>query len=171
MATGDQVVMVHEIMPPATLFPAFGARVGGSTPAEQIPVWAFDAATIEYLDFYCVLQGYGGGGLTFTLPWMAATATTLVTRWGIAIRRVPDDTLDLDSSGDLIDADFNDVDCTAPTVSGEVAYDTITFTDGADMDNWANGELAIIRLRRNAAHANDTMAGDAQLIALVGKET
>lgn len=168
MASNDPVVSIVTIMPPQTLFAPLLRRAGGSTPAEAINVWAFDAATIEYLDFLCVLQGYGDGGLTFTLPWMAATATANETRWGAAIRRINADAEDIDVSHTY---DFNDVDDTAPTNSGETSYPTITFTDGVDMDSWADEELAIVRVRRNATHVNDDMAGDAQLWTLVGKET
>ena len=76
MASGDPVVHIDTIMPPATLFAVFGIRAGASTPAEQIPIYSFDAAADWYLDFYGRLVGYGGGGLTFTGTWMAATATT-----------------------------------------------------------------------------------------------
>lgn len=170
MASGDVVVLVSEVIPPATLFGVFSTRAGGSTPAEQVPIWYFDAATAWYLDFYCFLKGYAGGGLTFTIPWMAATATTGVSRFGLAIRRIQDDAEDLDTSQTY---DFNEVDATTANVSGEVAYDTITFTSGADMDSLANGEAFILRFYRNAAHANDTMAGNAQLLAsqLIGAET
>lgn len=168
MASGDPVVVIHQIMPPGATFAAYGVRVGGSTPAESVPYWAFDAATIEYLDFYCQLVKYAGGGLTFTLPWMSASATTGVTRWGIAIRRIQDDAEDLDTSQTY---DYNDVDDTTASATGELSYPTITFTNGADMDSWADGEYAIVRVRRNASHANDTMTGDSQLLTIWGKET
>lgn len=170
MASGDPVVQVLEIWPPQTLFAVIGRRAGGSAPAEGINVWAFDAATIWYLDFLCTLQGYGGGGLTFTIPWTAATATTGVCRLGIAIRRRL-----AGSGGDDSDTaktyDFNDADTTVAVNAGiEIATD-ITFTDGVDMDSWANNERALVRVRRNASHANDTMAGNAELWGLIGRET
>lgn len=168
MASGNPVVQVVNIMFPASTFPQMTVRAGGSTPAERNLVYAFDASTIEYLDFLCYLKGYAGGGLTFTLPWSAASATTGVTRWGIAIRRIQDDAEDTDTSQTY---DYNDVDDTTASASGELSYPTVTFTDGADMDSWADGELAIVRVRRNASHANDTMTGDAELWGLVGKET
>ncbi len=170
MASGAVVVQILAVMPPSATFAALSARTGGSTPAEQVPVWNFDAAAIEYLDFYCQLQGYDGGGLTFTLPWMAASATSGATRWGIAVRRIADDAEDLDTSQTY---DFNEVDDTAASASGEISVATITFTHGADMDSWVNGEFAVVRVRRNATHANDGMTGDAQLLdgGLVGMET
>lgn len=168
MASGAPVVQVLEVMHPGANFAPLSIRTGGSTPAERVPVYLFDAATIEYLDFKCRLAGYGGGGLTFTIPWSAVSATTGVTRWGIAIRRMTDDAVDIDASHTY---DYNDVDDTAASVSGELSYPTITFTNGADMDSWGDGEIAIVRVRRNASHANDTMTGDAELWGLVGKET
>lgn len=121
------------------------------------------------MDYLCRLSNdYAGGGLTFTLPWSATSATSGVCRWGIAIRAFPDDTEDADGSHSY---DFNDVDDTAASASGELSYPTITFTNGADMDSWAAGELAIVRVRRNASHANDTMTGDSELWTIVGRES
>lgn len=168
MASGKVVVQVLEVMPPAANFAPQNVRAGGSTPAERVLVWQFDAASIEYLDFKCLLQGYDGGGLTFTLPWSAASATSNACRWGIGIRRVQDDAEDIDGAHSY---DFNDIDDTAASASGELSYPTVSFTDGADMDSWAEGEVAIVRVRRNASHANDNMAGDSELWALIGRET
>jgi hypothetical protein len=168
MASGNPVVVIDEVVPTATLFAVLTSRAGGSTPAEQHLVWNFDAATIWYLDFKCHLEGYAGGGLTFLIDWLAATATSGVTRWGLALRANPDDAEDLDASHTY---DYNDVDDTAASASGERSRATITFTDGADMDSVANGEPFILRLRRNASHANDTMAGNAQLYTIRGLET
>lgn len=60
---------------------------------------------------------------------------------------------------------------TEPRAAGEVSYTTVTFTDGADMDSWANGELAIVRIRRDPANAGDTITEDAQLIGWCIRET
>jgi hypothetical protein len=106
--------------------------------------------------------------LTWTLPWSASTSTTNETRWSVAIRRIADDAEDVDTSHTY---DYNDVDDTAPSASGELSYPTLTMTNGADMDSWADGELAMVRVRRNATHANDDMTGDAELWTLIGRET
>lgn len=169
MASGKPVVEVLNALPPGSTAATRDVRVGGSSPAESAEVFDFDASTIEYMDFLCRLsEDYAGGGLTFTLPWSASSATSNAVRWGIAIRRLQDDAEDIDTSQTY---DFNDVDDTCASASGELSYPTITFTNGADMDSWAAGELAIVRVRRNASHANDTMTGDAELWGLFGKET
>lgn len=172
MASGELVVLVEQVMPPTASFAAFGTRIGGSTPAEQVPHWAFDAGADEYVDFYCTLLGYGGGGLTFTLTWMAASATTGGVLWAIGIRRRQDDADDLDAAHTY---DYNEVRDACASAAGEESYMTITFTNGADMDSWANTEKAIVRVRRrgsdNTATTGDDMAGDAQLTGLIGKET
>lgn len=168
MASGQVVGHVLGVMLPGSNFAPPSQRIGGSTPTERVDINLFDAAAIEYLDFKVLLRGYAGGGLTMLLPWSAATATSGVCRWGVAVRRMQDDAEDIDTSQTY---DFNDVDDTAANVSGELSYPTIAFTDGADMDSWANGEIAIVRVRRNATHANDTMTGDAELWGIEIRET
>lgn len=168
MASGDAVVQIMKVMPPGADWATPDSRTGGSTPAEAVQVWDFDAGADEYLDYLCRLHGYGGGGLTFRIKWSASSATANETRWEIAIRRVADDAEDIDTAHTYA---YNAVDATAPSLSGEVDYADVTFTDGADMDDWADGEIAIVRLRRAATHANDDMAGDAELWMLTGEET
>jgi len=172
VASGQVVVKVNAIQPPATVGAVFGVRTGGSSPAEQVPYYAFDAAADWYLDFFCTLVGYGGGGLTFRLTGMAATATTGGALMALAIRRLTDDAVDVDTAQTY---DYNEVRVPAPSASGELTYDTITFTNGADMDSVANNEDFILRLRRrgsdNTATTGDDMAGFYQLIGLVGLES
>lgn len=168
MASGQIVGQILEILYPAANFAPLSVRTGGSTPAERVPVYLFDASTIEYLDFKVLLRGYGGGGLTIMLPWSAASATSNAVRWGAAIRRMQDDAEDIDAAHTY---DFNDVDDTCASLSGELSYPTITFTNGVDMDSWAEGEIAIVRVRRNASHANDNMSGDAELWGIEIRET
>ena len=79
-----------------------------------------------------------------------------------------DDAEDIDSSHSY---SFNGVSDTCASASGELSYPSIAFTDGADMDNWAAGEIAIVRIYRDHDHADDTMSGDAELWGLIGKET
>lgn len=168
MASGSNVILILNEMPPATLFPLYDLRAGGSTPAEMVPILSFDPSTIQYMDFLCRLEGYNSGGLTFTIEWTSASSSSGVVRWEIAIRKMPD-------AGNNITAaktyDYNTVDSTTASAAGIPKYATITFTDGADMDSWANGDIAIVRIRRNASHANDTMTSNAELWSFKGRET
>lgn len=170
MASGDLVVEIIQANPPGANFAALTKIVGASTPAEGLLAWAFDAATIEYMDYLVrINEAYAGGGITLTIYWSAATATSNACRWSAAFRRIADDAEDLDTTAQTYD--FNDVDCTAPSAAGEISVDTLSFTSGADMDSIAAGELGILRIRRNASHANDNMTGDANLITVIGRET
>lgn len=159
MASGDPVVQVLGLMPPGSNSATPDLRAGGSTPAEQVTVYDFDAAATEYLDWLCYLKGYDGGGLTFTRPWSASSATLGQIRIEMAIRRIQDDAEDIDGAHTY---DSNGVSDTAPSASGELSYPTISFTDGADMDNLADGELFILREFRDHDHADDGMSGDAE---------
>lgn len=156
--------------PPGSTFAQYDTRAGGSTPAETYPVADFQDTADEFLDFVGVLQGYAGGGVTLTIKWSATSATTGDVVWGAAFRRLADDAEDADTSHTY---DFNTVTATTASVSGEVDYTTITFTDGADMDSVADGELFILRIARDANNGSDTMTGDAELWmdALVLRET
>jgi hypothetical protein len=172
MSSGDVVVLVHTVMPPATAFAAVTVRAGGSTPAEQVPVYAFDAAADEYMDFYCTLTGYAGGGLTFTLATLAATATTGGALLALALRRLTENTEDVDTAHTY---DYNEIRVVCASAAGAVVYDTIPFTDGADMDSVATGESFILRVRRRGTNATagtgDDMAGDLQVLGFTGRET
>jgi hypothetical protein len=68
---------------------------------------------------------------------------------------------------------FNEGNDTAPGTQGHVTYYTgITFTDGADMDSVAAGDLFILRVRRESSDTgNDTMSNDAHLWVVEVKET
>lgn len=167
MASGDPVVQVLQVVPPAANAATIDFRAGGSTPAENYLVYDFDKDTDEFMDFLCKLEGYDGGGLTFTVPWSAPAATTGDCSWGIAVRRIADDAEDVDGAHTYV---YNTVTDTTASAAGELSYPTIAFTDGADMDSWAEGELAIIRVMRDVS-LNDDLAEDAELWAVLGLET
>lgn len=169
MATGEPVVQILKAMPPAANAATIDYRPGGSTPAEQFMVWDFDSSTVEYMDFLCKLEGYAGGGLTFTIPWSSDGATSGDVIWSIAIRRIQDDAEDVDGSHTYV---YQDVTDTTASASGELSYPTLALTDGAQMDSWAEGELSNIRIRRRADQGGDTMnSNDAELWAILGLET
>jgi hypothetical protein len=168
MASGDAVVQLLRFMPPGSDQATLDTRPGGSTPTEQVIVHDFDASASEYLDFLCKLEGYSGGGLTFTVFYSMSSATSNQVRWEMAIRRIADDAEDIDSSHSYA---FNGVSDTVPSASGEISMPTIAFTDGSDMDSWSEGELAIVRIYRDHDHADDTATGDAELWGIAGLET
>lgn len=172
MASGNTLLILTPLdnVPPATLYAVFDTMVGTSTPVENIPVLKFNDTTVWYADFYCVMpSNYAGGGLTLTFMWSAAaTANTAVL--SAALRRVQDDAEDLDTTAQTYD--YNNTGALTPAnVVGEVAYDTLTFTNGADMDSVAVDEYFILRVRRVPTDGSDTLVGDLALHAIIVKET
>lgn len=172
MASGDTLVVLTALnnSPPATRYATFDTFSDGSTPALTHPVLDFDpGATTEFADFICVMpRHYGGGGLTITVGW-SSDATTGNVKWDIFLKSVTDDADDLDTKAF---AAANSVTATTATAAGEVDYAAITFTDGADMDSIAAGEMFILRLERDSADAADTMdSNDAELHFIEIKET
>ena len=170
MSSGDNVVVILAVQPSGSNPSHEDWRQSATTEEENFPVWDFAAGVDEYLDLLCRLEGYGAAtGLTWTLPWSASSATSGTVRWLVGIRRLNYDAEDVDTSHSY---DFNVVEDEAPPgASGHITNPTVAFTDGADMDSWADGEMAMVRVMREGTHANDDMSGDAELWMPRGLET
>ena len=163
MASGDTLAVFtpQHNQPPSSGFATLDIR-------NDHPVLDFDAAASEDAIFGGVLpRHYGGGGIKARVVWMASSATTLEARWEGSFERHQDDAFDLDADGFATE---QIVEPTAPSASGEVSYDDITFTN-AQIDGLLVGESFRFRLRRNGGHANDDMAGDAELLRVELRET
>ena len=154
MASGNVVGVFQQEQPPGTLAALLATRTGGSTPAETWLGRRFHESTVWYMDYRYYLSGYDGGGLTTVYPWSVDGANSGNVILSAAIRAIPDDAEDLDASHSY---QYNDVTDAAPSVDGEVVYAEIAFTDGADMDSLADGELFVLRVRRRSDQGGDTI--------------
>jgi len=174
MASGDPVLEFREIVCPDDNYATYDFRESASTPKEEFPLHDFDPDASEYIDLFGRLSElYDGGGLTITLPWAASSAVAgdgTEVRWEAAFRRLADDADDMDASHSY---SYNGVSDAPPSASGEITYPTIAVTEGADMDSLAAGECFVLRIYRDHDHADDDMAGDAELLTsrVSGKET
>jgi hypothetical protein len=168
MSSGDPVLQILRVIPPATSAAYPSVVNGASSPAERVPVWTFPDSGATYLDFLVALNGYDGGGLTLRLLTGAAAAANNYV-FQAAFRRLQDDAEDLDTTA--FTYDFNTVTIAAPSAVGEQSYDNITFTDGADMDSLGDLEYAILRLLRDPANGSDNLGNTAYLYGLMGYET
>ncbi|CAB4130419.1 hypothetical protein UFOVP119_43 [uncultured Caudovirales phage] len=168
MASGAPVVQLQRIMAPQTGFAVPYITLGASTPAEAMIGWAFKDSATCYLDYLVTLKGYSGGGLTLKLGWTALTASNDC-KWQAAFRRIVASSSDLDTTA--FTYDYNNVVTAAPGTVGMLKYDNITFTNGADMDSLADGESAILRIKRDPADGSDTLENTAILLTLLGYET
>lgn len=143
----------RENQPPATAFATIDTR-------NSIAVLDFDAATDESAIFSGVIpEGANlASGLQVRLSWMATTATSGNCRWGVQIERCTTD-LDTDSFDTATEATG-----AANGTSGIPTYTEITTTA---IDGLTAGDTFRIKVYRNADDAtNDTMTGDAELIAV-----
>lgn len=166
MASGDSLCYVNALSAeaPASNYASFDTR-------NSIPVLDFDDTTDESTEFGLFMpRHYGGGGVTVTVGWMATTATTGTISLDVAFKSVSDDADDLDTKAF---AAANNVNPTTATVSGEVDYATVTFTDGADMDSVAAGEYFRLQVLRdaNGTTSTDNLVGDMELLFVEIKET
>lgn len=133
----------------------------------------FDDTTNELIIVEGTLPStYSGGGLTVTAQIATAAATGDVSIAGM-FRSFTDDT------DNLLSTTFNawgtrqdNTAVDAPTTIGEITYDDLTFTSGAQMDSLAAGEKFQFAFFRDAQDGtNDDHTGDMNLIALTIKET
>ena len=139
--------------PPATNFATLDTR-------NSILVLEFDAATEESAYFVGVVDESMTltSGITVRIWWMGDTATSGNVRWGVQFEKTGTD-MDADS----FDANAQ-VTSAANGTSGIESVASITVTT---IDSLTAGDRYRLRVYRVAADAtNDTMTGDAQLVAV-----
>jgi hypothetical protein len=113
-------------------------------------------------------QHYAGTtGVTVYIHYSMSSAEADTVDWDAAFERIGDQQQDVDSDSF---AAVNSADnTTVPGTSGLVDIVSIAFTDGADMDSVAKGELFRLKITRDAA--SDDAAGDAELHMIELRET
>jgi hypothetical protein len=139
--------------PPPTAFATLDTR-------NSIAVLDFDAATVESAIFSSVIPEAADltSGLLVRLLWMATSATSDNCRWGVQVERANTD-LDSDSYDTAAEAHS-----AANATSGIPTLTEITLTT---IDGLTAGDTYRLKVFRKADDAtNDTMTGDAELIAV-----
>jgi hypothetical protein len=139
--------------PPASNYATLDTR-------NSIAVLDFDAATDESAVFVGVIpEGASlGSGLKVFLHWMASTATSGNCRWGVQFEKSGTD-LDTDS--------FDTATEVHSAANGTSGIETVTEITATAIDSLAAGNRFRLKVFRNADDAtNDTMTGDAELIAV-----
>lgn len=138
----------------------------------------FDASVNEVALFKLVMpRNYDGGGLTVTFG-VTSTTTTGDMSFAAFLKSITDNVDNLNNVGTdpsglkMFAAPQKNQAVDAASGAGRTRYFTITFTDGAQMDNIAAGELFYLLVMRDAQDStNDDMAADAELVFIEIKET
>jgi hypothetical protein len=146
--------------------------------ANNNPVLDFHADVNEVALFKGVMpQHYGGSGLTIRFG-VSSTTTTGDMSFFAFLKSITDNVDNLNNVGTdpsglkVFAAPQKNQAIDAASGVGRVRYFDITFTDGAQMDNIAAGELFQLLVMRDAQDStNDDMAADAQLEFIDIKET
>ena len=125
-------------------------------------VLGFDAGTAETAYFVGVLPSiYAGGDLSVAIHWMATSATTGSVRWSVQFERLEANGPDLDSTDFQTAAAATSV---ANATSGKLAVAAVTVSA---LDAVTPGDVFRVSVTRDVAHADDDMAGDAELLSVV----
>ncbi len=170
MASGDIYIQATALShnPPATVFAVFDIHAGGSTPNEGIAEIRFDDTTEWFADFFVP---YWPKAVNSTIRLVIGFAVEVVVTdeavMAAAIRRL-DSAEDLGASHSYA---YNQIEVDPPDDVDKTVTADITFTAGADMDNVAVGEPAIIRIKRVVGDAADTATGDVRLKGFSVRET
>lgn len=162
MASGNTLAVLLPLggQPPNSAYAQFDTR-------NQHPVIAFDASSVEAMVWTAVLpRQYGGSGITAYLHWVS-TATTGDCVWETSFELIGT-SQDIDSDGF---ATANTATTTTNATAGIPAVTSIAHTDGAQIDSIAVGNAFRFKVSRNATSGSDTLAVDAQLLAIELKET
>lgn len=140
--------------PPATNFATLDTR-------NSILVLDFDDGATNEFAVFCGVIPEGAllsGGLRVRIHWMATTATSGNCRWGAQFER-----MGTDNDSDSFDAAIEAHSATNATSGVETVTElTVTAIDGLNA-----GDRFRLRVYRDSSDTtNDTMSGDAELIAV-----
>lgn len=162
MASGNTLLILHPFNnePPSSNYATLDLR-------NLHPVLDFDKDTDESAVFTGVMpKNYAATtGVTVNIHWSADGVTANAVIWDVSFERIGDGQQDVDSDSF---AAVNSVTVTAPATDGYVTIASVAFTNGADMDSVAAGELFRIKITRDT---DDSLAADAQLHAIELRET
>lgn len=138
--------------------------VRGDGDAWQLPI-TVDTSLGASFD---VPATYAGGGMTFTIPWAAQSATSAGWRARIEAKAFTDDTDDIDT---VAYGTATEATLTAASAAGEPKYATLVVSH-ANLGSPAVGERVILKLTRVGTDGvNDTMTGGAEVWGLRALET
>ena len=153
---------------PLTLGAPLGFIDSASSPVDSFPYFEFGDSALAYVDLYCRLIGYQGGGLTVDFNLLRTSAAAAAGYYfQAAIRRIANGTDNVTSSHTY---DYNSVTVTVPAgppAAGIPMAGSITFTDGADMDSLADNEMFVLRFRRDPTNAADNAGDAARVLATI----
>lgn len=167
MASGDTLVVIGMATntPPLTNYATLDTRGNGHL------VLDFDASAVsEGAIFPFILPRiYAGGGITVYLHWAATSATTGNVMWRTSFERIGQDQQDIDNDGFATAVTWTAQACS--TQSGKVVISNQAHTNGAEIDSAVVGDYCRLKVERLGSNGSDTMAGDAELLAVELKET
>lgn len=173
MASGDALFVLTPAgyTPPATLYATIDTITETSTPNSLIPVLDFDGSTAEYADWHIVIPSHYAGttGFDFVFHYASDGTGSGTVKWDAKVLQLND--------LDILTGDLGIDGLTAGTVTDTVPatpINKLNITSAAslvkaNMGTPAAGDSIIIRIGRDTA--TDTLADDAQLIAVYVSET
>lgn len=154
-------LLPEEAQPAAASFPAFDRIQGTNGPVSRL---LYDASATETAFWKFVAFNYGSGNITCDIEWYATNATTGTVRWEVAVAAITPE------------SDSQDVETKAYATSHTVDDPHLGTTSKrlqraqvaiSNLDSLAAGDRVQIKVSRLGGHANDTLANDVALTAVL----
>lgn len=158
MATVYRELPITGAVFPSSNAAGFAINQGSNFP---VAVLTFDAGTAESVHWQIPVVAYGSGNLTLDLFWYADTANSGAVVVGAAIAAITPNTDSQDVETDALATEATVTDTHLGTTGQRLHQATITISS---LDSLANADFVILKLRRVAADAADTMTGDMLLV-------
>ena len=164
MASGDTLItfLPNALEPPVAVPALPGIRNG-------IPILRFDD-TVDWIAIFSAVlpNAYSAGGVDVEIYWAADAAIINNVKWNALWERRELDVTDMDSDSF---ATGKSVTTTTANAAGEVVRTTISFSNGAEMDNLVKNEMFRLKVFRDANAGGDTLIGDAHLVSVNLRES
>lgn len=138
-------------------FPQYIKNNGSNFPVSWL---AFDAGSTESAYFDLSAISFGGTQITCDLIWGAASATSNVVRWEVAVAAITPETDSQDPETKTFATAHTVDDTHLGTTAKRLMKATVTITN---IDSLEDGDEMWLKVSRLGGHTNDTMTGDAWL--------
>lgn len=143
-------------------FPQFARALGTAGPVTWL---AYDAGGTEsaYWELGAIDYAAADSPVTLDVVWGAATATSGVVMWEVAIAAMTPETDSTSAEAKTYGTAVTGTDTHLGTTAKRLMRATLVLDSSAELNSMANGDQLWVRISRLGANGSDTMAGDALL--------
>lgn len=163
MASGNTLVTFfpQDNEPPTAAYALLDTR-------NSHPLLAFNSTATAYAIFTGIMpSNYASSGVTPSLYWTAASATTGSVGWAISFERMAPSGIDIDANAFSVTITIGAL--TVPGTAGVILTSAVAVSNGTNMAGVAVRDMFRFKVERNIG--GDDAAGNAELLGIEIRET